>query len=65
MCRKSARLTTANLNDETAAVPVKLKRKQINALRPAPTKMGKRASETTLAQQRHDNILQCLAHLVA
>ena len=65
MCRESCRLTTAKLDNKTAAIPIKLKREQINALRLTATKMWKCAGKTTLPQNRDDGILQSLAHLFA
>ena|SRR5437016_1110561 len=65
MCRESAGLATANLDNKTAPVPVKLKRKQINAVRLAMTEMGECAGETTLTQYRDDDSFQRLAHLFA
>jgi hypothetical protein len=39
--RETFWLTPGNLNDETAAIPVKLKREQINVLLPTTTEMWK------------------------
>jgi len=41
MRREAFWLTLANFNNKTAAIPVKLKREQINAILPTPTKMRK------------------------